>query len=396
MYKTVTVSQLKPNPYRNIDDYPLSKVKIDKLRQNFKSTGFWGNIVVRPAKDGGFEIAYGHHRLKALHLEYGGKKRIEVIVKKLSNDDLLKMMAQENMEEYGTDAFVEAETVQQTILAAANGEITLPSMGRKIPDSKKRMFESSDSNMGYTALQIAKFLGWTSRDNNNKGVVPDTACKVAFMVLDAIEEGIIKRMQVRGLSRRIAHEIITQAMASKREQERIAKQRAKEAKEAIAKAEAEENTRKKKALEEAAKELERQAESAAESAVDVAKDFAAEQAKAAKSGDASVRSIKEDGADRREELRDPYEQRILDARQYYKSLCTGVSKLLNPTADDKFSGLLDMLSMDCGLEQNDIDELRDEITALGKRSETFNRKLKSWRPKKPSEDAPAILKLIAG
>jgi len=56
-----------------------------------------------------------------------------MIVRELSNEQMLQMMARENMEEWGTSAWVEVETLRATIQAYGKGLIELP----KVPERSK-------------------------------------------------------------------------------------------------------------------------------------------------------------------------------------------------------------------------------------------------------------------
>ena len=63
----------------------------------------------------------------------GPDESVEIIVRKLSNEDMLRMMAAENMEEWGTSAWVEMETVRATIAAYGKGLIELPKVSDQAP-----------------------------------------------------------------------------------------------------------------------------------------------------------------------------------------------------------------------------------------------------------------------
>jgi hypothetical protein len=63
----IAVKDLKSNPFRNLDSYPVQRAKIDALKTSISETTFWDNLLVRKSPKGGkFEIAYGHNRLEAL------------------------------------------------------------------------------------------------------------------------------------------------------------------------------------------------------------------------------------------------------------------------------------------------------------------------------------------
>lgn len=110
----VKVKDIRPNPFRNINAYPLSQTKIDLLIGSINKTGFWDNILARK-KDGNIELAYGHHRFFALQDKrsgYGKDAQIDIPVKDISDDDMLRIMADENMDEYSPAPKVVNETVR--------------------------------------------------------------------------------------------------------------------------------------------------------------------------------------------------------------------------------------------------------------------------------------------
>ena len=107
----VQVGSLRPNPYRHIDKYPINREKVESLKLSINDTTFWDNILAR--KDGDyFQIAYGHHRLVALkELEI---KIVDIPVRDLTNAQMLKIMANENMDDWKTTPAV----IHETVLAA--------------------------------------------------------------------------------------------------------------------------------------------------------------------------------------------------------------------------------------------------------------------------------------
>jgi len=107
----VQVKNLKPNPFRNMDKYPINRDKIEELKNSIEETEFWGNIVARP-KDGKYQLAYGHHRYTTL--KELGKTEIDIIVKDLDNSTMLKMMVNDNMDAYNTLPVITLENIRAT------------------------------------------------------------------------------------------------------------------------------------------------------------------------------------------------------------------------------------------------------------------------------------------
>jgi len=119
----IAVTDLKPNPFRNIERYPISREKVDALKRSMKATTFWDNLLARKNGDG-YEIAFGHHRLTALR--EAKTETIDIPVRKLSDTEMAQIMAHENMEEWGSSATVEQETVRAIVKGYADGKIELP------------------------------------------------------------------------------------------------------------------------------------------------------------------------------------------------------------------------------------------------------------------------------
>lgn len=170
----VAVKNLKPNPFRSLDRYPIRQEKVEALKQSIKNTEFWDNLLAR--KNGsGFELAYGHHRLEAL--KELGTETINIPVRKLDDATMLKIMANENMEEWGASAEVEQETVRTAVQAFAEGKIKLAepkvmSANAKKAENVKVRFAPSfiavsfsrrrenENVKVYTAKTVAEFLNW--------------------------------------------------------------------------------------------------------------------------------------------------------------------------------------------------------------------------------------------
>ena len=116
---------VEPNPFRDMSRYPIDRRKIAALQLSMDQTTFWDNIVARQVKNKA-QIAYGHHRLIALKEKYGPNYEIDLILRDLSDTDMILVMANENMEEWSSSPAVEQETVRAVVLAYAADKIDLP------------------------------------------------------------------------------------------------------------------------------------------------------------------------------------------------------------------------------------------------------------------------------
>lgn len=163
--KEVAFERVKPNPHRDMKRYPINREKIDALKESIGRTGWWPNIVARES-GGVFEIAHGHHRFTALRELK--RKTVGLLVGKFSVGAMLKMMADENLREWGSSVTVDQETIRAVVLAYAEGKIELERPGKDTPKKTIRYapgfiqgnVPEAFQERPYTAESIAAFLGW--------------------------------------------------------------------------------------------------------------------------------------------------------------------------------------------------------------------------------------------
>lgn len=206
---TFRIGDVRPNPFRDIGNYPLLPDKIDALRASFRNTSVWPTIVARMT-DGRPEIAFGHHRLEAARQEFGDDGRIPLNIADLNDESMLKMMANENMAEYQTDASVQMETVRQVVLAYADGRIGLsPPVGPQyLRYAPFFGMLSTFSTSPYNPSTISDFLGW----DNEGGRVRD-----ALGMLEEIERGTFEATDFQGMNQHQAVHAIRGVREAERE-----------------------------------------------------------------------------------------------------------------------------------------------------------------------------------
>ncbi len=110
----IKVKDLEANPFRDLKRYKYDPVKLLSLKASISETSFWDNILVRrhPTKKDKYQIAYGHHRREVLRI----LKIVEVDlpVRELDDATMLKIMANENMDDWSQSPAIINETVKQT------------------------------------------------------------------------------------------------------------------------------------------------------------------------------------------------------------------------------------------------------------------------------------------
>ena len=92
----IAVSAIDPNPHRDLKLNPVSDEQAQKIVESIGRTGFWDNIVVRkhPKKEGRYQLAYGHTRLRALKLAKVAEVNLPVLP--LSDWEMYECMVDEN------------------------------------------------------------------------------------------------------------------------------------------------------------------------------------------------------------------------------------------------------------------------------------------------------------
>jgi hypothetical protein len=221
----VPLKDIMPNPHRRIEHYPIIEAKVVALLESYNNTKYWGNVIVRPhpTKAGKYQLVFGHHRWEAWKRYYKQPTdKIPVIVQDLSEEMMLKMMGNENMEDWASNALVDIETVHAVVQAFAKGEIQLKTppataVARNAPSFIPIHGVRTPSNKAYTAETIAEFLGWWWSDGKDQRA--SRKVPTALRALEYIEEGLLSESDFAGLSSTAAEKIIEAASVRKKGKE---------------------------------------------------------------------------------------------------------------------------------------------------------------------------------
>jgi hypothetical protein len=222
------VGDIQANPFRRLDRYPVRQEKIDALRESLRTTGFWDNVVARIGPDGKPQIAYGHHRLQALKEEWGPGRSVNLIIRELDDEQMLKIMVRENMEEYGSSGEAEHETVRAVVEAFAAGKIHLPALGKRgltqariapsfILAVREKLTEAELAH-AYSSGSLASFTGWMQKDGR-----PQYRGRNALNVLEVIERGLLEEKDFKGLSSWQAGKVAEQTLVEMHNREKLAR-----------------------------------------------------------------------------------------------------------------------------------------------------------------------------
>jgi ParB-like chromosome segregation protein Spo0J len=190
LIKQVNIDHIIPNHHRNLDQYPWIEGKVSALQRSIDDVGLWEGIIAREVGTR-YELAFGHHRLEAA--KRCGLKKVPVIVRDLSDEDMLRFMGRENGEDYSAEFLVMLNTWE----AAVNS-----GHGRK----------------NAQAVEYARILGWLGKDGQANNTA--RACSNAHKL---ISDGYMKRDELSGLTVRSVKQIVDRAQQRMGQLQRLGK-----------------------------------------------------------------------------------------------------------------------------------------------------------------------------
>jgi ParB-like chromosome segregation protein Spo0J len=192
--KKVKLSSIHANHLRDLHTYPWIEPKVASLMRSINEVGLWESIIARPI-DTGFEIAFGHHRIEAA--KRLGLTEVPLIIKDLTDKEMLQYMGRENGDDYATDFLIMLNTWEACVLFLKNQDvISLPRA----------------SAVNLQPIEIARILGWTRFDLSgiDQSRMSDVA-EACALALPLINEGQMKRDDFTGLSVRDVRQITQRA-----------------------------------------------------------------------------------------------------------------------------------------------------------------------------------------
>jgi hypothetical protein len=156
----VPIEKIDPNPHRDLATHPWIERKIERLKLSIGDVGLWEGVIARPHGDR-YQLAFGHHRIEAARRL--GLLVATIVVRDLTDEEMLKFMGRENGEDYAADFLVMLNTWD-----AAVTFLTPVRVANKLATE-------------HHVLDVARFLGWTlvRSDDKRKRKATDVASPVA-------------------------------------------------------------------------------------------------------------------------------------------------------------------------------------------------------------------------
>jgi hypothetical protein len=200
--KLFCLRDIEPNPFRDMERYPVQRDKIDALKESITTTGFWSNLIARE-RNGKAQIAYGHHRLMALREIFSPETPVLLNIRDLDDSQMIWIMVRENMDEWKATMSVTQETVRSVIEAYGQGILKLPDVPKTTQQGTIRYAPSFQtggddqkfSDHPYTVGTLTKFLGW---DESNSAAAHKI--RIALDALALMENGILNNNDLDGLN----------------------------------------------------------------------------------------------------------------------------------------------------------------------------------------------------
>ncbi len=107
-YFECDIDKIRPNPYQPRRDFPEKEMA--ELADSIKNQGLLQPLLVRETETG-YELIAGERRLRAAHT--AGLKRLPVIIKDISNAELIEISIIENIQRENLNPMEEAEAYQR-------------------------------------------------------------------------------------------------------------------------------------------------------------------------------------------------------------------------------------------------------------------------------------------
>ncbi len=202
--KTVKLSSIYANPYRNL--ISLNQTKVEALCRSIRDTGFWGPTIFVREREGRYEQAFGHHRIAALRQLSVDGAMVTVTVADMTDRQMIEYMGRENMEDYATNFRV----LLDTLLAERGGV----KKGKQIQPVTK---SGQHGGQILQDIEIASLLGWTRerpRKSNRSDEYMTPAAEACASASKLLEEGHIDREKLSDLTVRDARELCQAAATS--------------------------------------------------------------------------------------------------------------------------------------------------------------------------------------
>ena len=148
-----------PNhPFKVLDDERMDTL-VDSIREN----GILNPVIVRPDKNGDYEMISGHRRLHAAGIV--GLSKVPAIVKEMSDDEAIIKMVDANIQREeilpSERAFSFKMKMEALSRQGNRGDLTCGTEFHKLDENSRKTRETIGSESGMTGRQVTKYIRLT-------------------------------------------------------------------------------------------------------------------------------------------------------------------------------------------------------------------------------------------
>lgn len=161
-FKYVEIADIIPNPYQ--PRIHFEKEKLEELAQSIRVNGLIQPLIVRKSAIIGYELLAGERRLRASQL--AGLTKVPVVVKDLSDEDMLYQSIIENLQRADLNPIEEATSYKKLLDKGLTHEEMAQIMGKSRPyisnslrllnlsDKVRRAVETRQLSQGHARLLV--------------------------------------------------------------------------------------------------------------------------------------------------------------------------------------------------------------------------------------------------
>lgn len=183
--KPIAIGELKPfeqQPFKVLLDESM-----DELVESIKQSGVLSPVVVRPHKDGGYEILSGHRRVKAC--EIAGIAEVPTVIKDLDDDTATILLVDSNLQRENILPSEKAFAYQMKLEAmnrrGQRTDLTCSQFGDKLEGRKSSDILAEQS--GESKNQIFRYIRLTNLIDpilemvDNKQIALNAAVEISYL-----------------------------------------------------------------------------------------------------------------------------------------------------------------------------------------------------------------------
>ncbi|MBS1813557.1 MAG: ParB/RepB/Spo0J family partition protein [Acidobacteria bacterium] len=162
--REIDVDKIDPSPYQTRQKF--SEEQMEELGRSIAATGVVQPIIVRPVKDGRFELIAGERRWRAS--KRVGKQTIPAVVREVSNEQAMEMTIVENLQRADLNPMEQARaldrlgrefkmTQEQIALRTGKGRVVIANFVRlmKLPREIQDALETDELSFGHARALLA-------------------------------------------------------------------------------------------------------------------------------------------------------------------------------------------------------------------------------------------------